>query len=160
MTTDDVTPTSGSSPLMLDADAMRALGHATVDFVVDYLTGADDPPALQHLGRGELDDRLRADPPEHGTGWAQLLRQLDDDVVRFAARAHHPGFLAYIPTCGTFPSALGDLIASALDIESSAWMAASGPAELEVLVLDWFAQWIGYPPSAAACSPAAARRRT
>ena len=59
-----------------------------------------------------------------------------------------PWFFAHIPTCGTFPSAIGDFIASALDFESSAWIAAAGPAELEVPVIDWFAEWIGYPSSA------------
>lgn len=148
MTAGDLSVASSSPSLVLDADAMRKLGYATVDFVVDYLTRADDPPALRRLSRGELDGRLRTDPPEHATGWARLLEQLDRDVVAFAARAHHPGYLAYIPTCGTFPSALGDFIASALDIESSAWVAAAGPSALEVLVVDWFARWIGYPPTA------------
>lgn len=148
MTAADPTSERTSLPLGLDADAMRSLGYATVDFVVDYLTREDDPPALRRLGRGELEQRLGGDPVEHPTGWGDLLEQLDRDVVAFAARSHHPGYLAYIPTCGTFPSALGDFIASALDIESSAWVGAAGPSALEVLVIDWFARWIGYPPSA------------
>ncbi|HSK91947.1 MAG TPA: aminotransferase class V-fold PLP-dependent enzyme [Euzebyales bacterium] len=142
-------PTSAAPPLALDAEAMRALGYATVDFVVEYLTRSGDPPALRYAGRRELEDRLRIDPPEQGTGWDALLGQLQRDVVEFAARSHHPGYFAYIPTCGTFPSALGDFVASALDIEASAWVPAAGPVELEVLVLDWFAEWIGYPPTAA-----------
>ena len=87
MTAGELPIGSSSPPLVLDADTMRTLGYATVDYVVDYLTRADDPPALRRLGRGELDGRLRTDPPEHASGWAQLLEQVDRDVVAFAARA-------------------------------------------------------------------------
>ena len=140
---------SGSA-LELDAEQMRALGYATVDFVVDYLSRARQEPALQVGSREELESRLRIDAPADPTPWDAILGQLDADVLSFAARSHHPGYFAWIPTCGTFPSALGDFIASALDLESSVWLNAAGPVELELLVLDWIAAWIGYHPTTAA----------
>jgi hypothetical protein len=39
------------------------------------------------------------------------------------------GYFAYIPTCGTFPSALGDFVASALNIESSAHVSWDGTSQ-------------------------------
>lgn len=137
------------SPLDLAPEQMRALGYATVDYVVDYLSKGRDAPALQYATRAELESRLRTDAPATGTPWDAVLGTLDTDVLSFAARAHHPGYFAWIPTCGTFPSALGDFIASALNIEASVWLNAAGPVELEILVLDWIAEWIGYPTTAA-----------
>src|SRR5206468_111344 len=61
----------------------------------------------------------------------------------------HPGYFAFIPASSTFPGALGDLIASALDIDVGSWMSAAGPSQVELVVLDWFKGWIGYPAQAA-----------
>ncbi len=40
-------------------------------------------------------------------------------------------------------------MASALNIYVGSWMEAAGPSRLELIVLDWFKRWIGYPSEAA-----------
>ena len=70
-------------------------------------------------------------------------------MLPYVARISHPGYLAFIPGEGTWPGALGDLIASALNIDACWWLGASGPSALELVVLDWFRQWVGYPEGAA-----------
>ena len=57
--------------------------------------------------------------------------------------------MAFIPGEGTWPGALGDLIGSALNIDTCWWLGASGPSALELVVLDWIRQWVGYPEEAA-----------
>src|SRR5262249_46907716 len=44
---------------------------------------------------------------------------------------------------------LGDLVASALNLDSCWWLGASGPATLELVVLDWIRSWVGYPEGTA-----------
>jgi aromatic-L-amino-acid decarboxylase len=44
---------------------------------------------------------------------------------------------------------LGDFIASVSNIENSSWLDSAGPSQLELVVLDWFKGWIGYPAEAA-----------
>lgn len=51
MTAGDLSVGSSSPSLVLDADAMRKLGYATVDFVVDYLTRRERTP-LRRAARG------------------------------------------------------------------------------------------------------------
>ena len=53
------------------------------------------------------------------------------------------------PPAERSPAALGDFIASALNIYAGSWMEAAGPSRLELIVLDLFKQWIGYPEQAA-----------
>ena len=65
------------------------------------------------------------------------------------SRLDHPGYFAFIPGCGTWPGALGDFLASALNIYAGSWMEAAGPSRLEQVVLGWFKEWIGYPAEAA-----------
>ena len=83
-----------------------------------------------------------------GSG-SKALGQLAGEVLAPMSRLAHPGYFAFIPASSTFPGALGDLIASALDIDVGSWMSAAGPSQLELTVLDWFKDWIGFPPTAA-----------
>ncbi len=139
---------SGSgSPLGLDPETMRELGYRTVDMLVDRLTGQPGP-VVRAARRGELLTRLGADPPEGPAPFEQILADLERDVLPYVARIGHPGYLAFIPGEGTWPGALGDLIASALNVDTCWWLGASGPTMLELVVLDWIRQWIGYPPGA------------
>jgi glutamate/tyrosine decarboxylase-like PLP-dependent enzyme len=127
---------------------MREIGYRTVDLLVDQLT---DPgiPAMRR-GRGEeLRARLLAPAPAKPRVWDELLAQLDRDVLTPMSRLAHPGYFAFIPASSTFAGALGDLIAAAIDIDVGSWMSAAGPSQLELTVLEWFKEWIGYPTGAA-----------
>ena len=134
-------------PLALDVESMRALGHRMVDEVVDLMT---DPstPALRRAAPAEMAGRLPTDPPESARSFDSLLAQLREDVFPYMSRLDHPGYFAFIPACGTFPGALGDFMASALNPYVGTWMEAAGPSRLELVVLDWFKNWIGYPAEA------------
>ncbi|HZC73703.1 MAG TPA: aminotransferase class V-fold PLP-dependent enzyme [Jatrophihabitans sp.] len=81
-------------------------------------------------------------------GSEDLLGQLADDVLPFMSRLDHPGYFAFIPACGTFPGALGDFIDAVLNPYVGTWMEGAGPSRLELVVLDWFKSWIGYPAQA------------
>lgn len=135
-------------PLGLPAEQMRELGYQTVDLLVAQLT---DPslPAMRRGDPSKLRARLSGPPPEQGRPWPELLTQMAEDVLGPMSRLAHPGYFAFIPASSTFPGALGDLITSALDIDVGSWMSAAGPTQLELVVLDWFKEWIGYPADAA-----------
>ena len=92
----------------------------------------------------ELRSRLSGRPPAPPREWPELLGQLADDVLAPMSRLAQAGYFAFIPTSSTFPGALGDLIAGALDIDAGSWMSAAGPSQVELVVLDWFKEWIGY----------------
>jgi aromatic-L-amino-acid/L-tryptophan decarboxylase len=136
------------NPLALDPDAMRAMGHRTVDLVVDMLTDPDRP-ALRRASVEEMAARLPFGAPEESSDFDDLLARLERDVLPYMARNEHPGYMAFIPSCSTFPSGLGEFIAAALNIYAGSWMEAAGPSRVELVVLDWFKQWIGYPREAA-----------
>jgi aromatic-L-amino-acid decarboxylase len=100
-------------PLGLDAEAMRALGYRTVDMLVRRLTNEADAAPLTRATPEEMQRRLAEPAPEASQGFDSLLDRLEQDVLPFTSRGDHPGFLAFIPFCGTWPGALGDFIASA-----------------------------------------------
>ncbi|MEA2614213.1 MAG: aromatic-L-amino-acid/L-tryptophan decarboxylase, partial [Chloroflexota bacterium] len=138
---------SNGDPLGLDAEAMRQYGYRTVDMLVRRLTDASVPP-LRRASPAEMRERLSGPVSEGGMDFDAILERLDRDVLPFMSRGDHPGFLAFIPFCGTWPGALGDFIASACNIYAGSWMESAGPTQLELEVLGWFKDWLGYPAAA------------
>jgi aromatic-L-amino-acid decarboxylase len=126
---------------------MRAYGYRTVDMLVERLSDASIPP-LRRASPAEMRRRLAGPPPAAGLPYEQILEQLERDVLPFTSRGDHPGFMAFVPFCGTWPGALGDFIASACNIYAGSWMEAAGPTQLELEVLGWFKHWIGFPEEA------------
>ena len=137
----------GRDALALEREHMRELGYRTVDALVDWLD-ADEPPVLGRLTPAEAAARLGGPPPEHPEPYAEVLDGLFRDVLPFTSRDAHPRYFAYTPFAGTWPGALGDLVASACNVYSGSWQEGSGPTQLELEILRWFADWIGYPASA------------
>jgi aromatic-L-amino-acid/L-tryptophan decarboxylase len=134
-------------PLALDREAMRRLGYRTIDLLVEQLER--EGPPLQRATPAEMRERLHSAPPEQPEPFDRILEQLHRDVLPFASRDGHPRFFGFIPFAGTWPGALGDLIASACNLYAGSWMESAGVSQVELEVLGWFKDWIGYPPKAA-----------
>ncbi|HET6549409.1 MAG TPA: hypothetical protein VFG79_13170 [Solirubrobacter sp.] len=134
--------------LSLPPEDMRALGYRVVDLLVDR---AADPsiPALERATPAEMSARLSEPPPSAPQDFGAVLARLERDVLPYMNRADHPRYFAFIPSCQTFPGALGDFIASALNVYVGSWMEAAGPSQVELTVTDWFKDWLGYPDDAA-----------
>jgi aromatic-L-amino-acid/L-tryptophan decarboxylase len=130
-------------PLALDRETMRRLGYRTVDMLVERLADPSSRP-IRRASAEEMRRRVPPTDPEQPEELARILEQLDRDVLPFASR-DHPGFFAYVPFAGTWPGALGDLIASACNVYAGSWMESAGPSRLELEVLEWFKSWLGYP---------------
>ena len=96
-----------------------------------------------------MEQRLHGPAPDEPQDFEEILRRLEEDVLPFASRGDHPGFFAFIPFSGTWPGALGDFIASATNVFAGSWMESAGPSRLELQVIDWFKDWVGYPAEAA-----------
>ena len=139
----------GADPLAIDREAMRRMGYAAVDLLVRRIDELGAGPVLRTATRDELESRIDEPAPEGRGDFDDLLARLDRDVLPYVGHFDHPRFFGYIPGAGTWPAALGDLIATATNIDSGAWRESSGPSQLELTVLDWFREWIGYPPESA-----------
>jgi aromatic-L-amino-acid/L-tryptophan decarboxylase len=145
----DPRATGAHDRLALDEEAMRRAGYHAVDLLVGLLTDIGDRPALTRATPAQMQARLGGPPPAAPSPVEAVLDRLARDVLPFASRPDHPRYFAFVPTSGTWPGALGDLIASALNIYAGAWMESAGPSQVELEVVRWFADWIGYPESAA-----------
>jgi len=114
---------------------------------------------LQHANMADLTVGTTADPadmrqlldlppPEHALPFADILTRFDEQVAHHALRLNHPRFLAFVPGAPSFPSILGDWLASAGNFFCGVWLEGAGPTQVELTVLNWFKNWIGYPGTA------------
>ena len=128
-----------------EADSLRQHGELALRWLLDDWQGLPGQPAGRVGSRAELEVLLAELPPEDGAGFAQALAEFQARVAPYALRLAHPRFLAYIPSAPTFASVLGDLLCSGTNLFCGTWLAGSGPAEVELVVLDWFRQLLGLP---------------
>ena len=123
---------------------MRALGYRTVDTLVDWLSD-ESQPLLRRATPESVAARLAGPPTDEGEPFEAVLEALFRDVLPYSSRTAHPRYFAFVPSAGTWPGALGDFIASACNVYAGSWMESAGPSQLELEVLDWFKEWVGYP---------------
>jgi len=123
-------------PLHLDREAMRRMGYQVVDLLVERIDALADGPVLRTATRDEMAARIGEPAPAAARAFEELLARLDRDVLPFVGHFDHPRFFGYIPGAGTWPAALGDLIAAATNIDAGAWREAAEPNQLELTVLD------------------------
>ena len=134
--------------LDFDAETMRGMGYRVVDMIVEHLSALPAKPASVCVPREELEERLREAPPSEGASFESVLEQLREDVLANAMWANHPRHFAWVPGPSNFVGALGDAIASAYNICPSSWLEASGPSQVELVVVDWLRTWCGLPEGA------------
>ncbi len=139
---------TSSDPLAMTADEMRRVGYATVDALVELLADPRHRPVIRTAEPADTDRRFGGAAPEQPEGFDRVLASVLDDVLPYRSNLQHPGYFAYIPGNGTWPGALGDLVASAMNLDCGNWMESSGPSAVELQVLDWFRDWIGFPEGA------------
>jgi glutamate/tyrosine decarboxylase-like PLP-dependent enzyme len=129
--------------LALPAEEMRRIGYATVDALVELATGT--PPVLRTATPAEMRERIGGPPPEHGRPYDEVLATMLRDVLPYRSTLWHPGYFAYIPGSTTWPGVMGDLLTSAANLDVGNWMESAGPSQVELEVLGWMRDWIGFP---------------
>lgn len=133
------------SPLDLDQATMQRLGHKVADLVAEHLANIRNEPVIASAPRHELNQALMVPAPLAGVDFDSLIATLQKSVFPYHAREPHPGFLAYVPSCPTFPALLGDWIATGYNFFAGVWPVAAGPNQIEMVVLEWIREWMGLP---------------
>ena len=140
---------SSRFPLEPSADEMRRLVAAAMERVVAHVESLPRQPAVDVEGALEVARSLaEPSPPRRGMPLPELLDLLFERAVPKSFNAAGPGYLAYIPGGGLFHTAVADLIADAVNRYIGVFAAAPALAQLEINVLSWLAEVVGYPRAA------------
>ncbi len=134
--------------LELTPEAMLQMGESAVKAVVDHIINLPSAPRSNLANSADIVRSLRESSPEEGEDFESLLDFFMNKIIPISINTPHPAYLGYIPAGGLFPSAIADFLGAATNRYTGAWFAAPAAARLEANVLEWFAQWMGYPQSA------------
>jgi aromatic-L-amino-acid/L-tryptophan decarboxylase len=134
--------------LGLPAETMRRLAHAATDSLVARLEGLRNDVPWRGAPRDQLEQLLREPAPETGQDALKVLDRAVHDVLPIAGRVDHPRFFAFVPSAPTWPGVIADYLAAGFNTFQGTWLGAGAPSQVELVVIDWIRDWIGYPESA------------
>lgn len=141
--------TSASEQLSLSREQMTKLGYRAVDLVVEHFATLAQRPVSRTATRADLEVRLREPFPETATDPDRLLDRVAKDVLANIVHVDHPRYFGFVPGPGNFVGVVADLLASGFNVFAGTWLEGSGPAEVELVTIDWLKSLCGYPDSAA-----------
>lgn len=133
--------------MKLTREQMREIGYRTVDRLVDHFDTLPEQSSGRKGVPAELYSTLKAPFADEGMSFDEAMQILERDVFANRLNLAHPRFFAFVPSPSNFVSVMADALASGLNVFSGSWMSGSGPAALEMTVVDWLAEQCGFPPS-------------
>ena len=134
--------------LQMTPATMRELAHRVTEILVDRIEHLPGQRAWEGDFKDALADQLNEDPPETGRPAEQVIERAARDVLSNTLRLDHPRSFGFVPTSPTWPGILADYMASGFNVNAATWLTASGPSQVEAVVIDWFRQWFGLPGEA------------
>ena len=138
----------GGNGLQMAPELMLDLAHKAAELLVERIQNLPEGEAWDGEFRQGLEKQLMKDPPEDGRSPAEIIEQVAREILPVAMRLDHPRCFAFIPSSPTWPGVLADFMAAGYNINACTWLVGSGPSQLELVVIDWLRQWVGYPESA------------
>ena len=134
-------------PLEPTADDARRMGAAAVDYLVRFLQGLEDAPAV-NVERGlEIAQRVRRAPPPDGIPFEEALAEFAEAAENGLEPAG-PGYLAYIPGGGLYTAALAGFLAAGVNRFVNLALAAPALVQVEQNVVRWLCDLFDLPAGA------------
>ena len=132
----------GMNPLELCDPDFRRLAAEVVEFSSQYLAQLPTRAIFPATSGEECERLFSLDLPEKGLGPGAVaaLRQVMDH-----ARAQNGRFFGYVQGPGEPVAALGDLLASVINQNMTAWRSSPSGVTIERTVVRWLAQAVGCP---------------
>ncbi len=135
------------TPLHLDPETFRRLGHRLVDDIAARLAAIPEGPVTPGESPAAVREALGAGAPlpERGADPGEILDRAAKLLFDHSLFNGHPRFLGYITASPAPIGMLGDLLAAAVNPNVSAWSLSPAASEIELQAVRWIAQLIGYP---------------
>jgi glutamate/tyrosine decarboxylase-like PLP-dependent enzyme len=134
--------------LEFSAERMREIGYRVVDRLVEHLATLPSQPVGAKGDPAALRATLSEPVPEQGMEFEAVLDQLERDVLPNTMHVNHPRFFAYVPGPSNFVSVMADALISGYNVFAGTWISGSGPAAVELAVIEWLRTACGFPQGA------------
>ncbi|MDH5590007.1 MAG: aminotransferase class V-fold PLP-dependent enzyme [Gemmatimonadota bacterium] len=137
-----------SDALTMSREAMEELVRLVSTRIMERMEGLSADQPWRGADREALEPLLREPPPEEGRDPREVVERVVRDVLPVAARVDHPRFFAFVPSSATWPGVMADFLAAGFNTFQGTWLGSGGPSQLELVVVDWVREWLGYPEGA------------
>ncbi len=134
--------------LEMSREQMLDFGRKALDLVVERIESLPGENAWEGEFRQVLEEQLLEDPPEEGRPVDEVMERVVRDVLPHTVRLDHPRCFGFVPSAPAWPAVVADFMAAGWNVNQCTWLVASGPSQLELVVIDWFRRWLGYPEGA------------
>jgi glutamate/tyrosine decarboxylase-like PLP-dependent enzyme len=124
------------------------MAGAAVDFLADYFETIENRPVVIPTTSRAIRERLDEPLPVSGVDFDMLVDTVRDVISQYSRHSAHPRMFGYVASPGTAVTAVGHMIAAAMNINVTAWRSAPSGTDLERLTIDWLKEMLGYPASA------------
>ena len=129
-----------------DWAALRALGHRALDDAMDYMESLRDRPAWEHAP-ARVKAHFDGPPPAGPQPIEDIYREYVEYVRPYQLGNSHPRFWGWVLGSGTPMGVIAEMLAAATDSVSGIYSYVSNNY-VELQVLDWCKEMLGYPLSA------------
>jgi glutamate/tyrosine decarboxylase-like PLP-dependent enzyme len=126
----------------------RSMAAAAVDFLASYFESLESRPVIVPTTSRAIRECIDEPLPSKGADFNALLDTVSDVFCQYSRHSAHPRMFGYVASPGTAVTALGHMLAAAMNINVTAWRSAPSGTDLERLVIDWLKEMLGYPASA------------
>ena len=135
--------------LQMAPDEMLDLARMAAELLVERSESLASGDAWDGEFREGFASLPMEEPPEAGRPAGEVLERAAREILPYAARLDHPRSFGFIPSSPTWPGIIADFLAAGHSINGASWLTASGPSQVELVVMEWFRRWLGYPEGAA-----------
>lgn len=129
----------------MDLATLNHQGKNIIDWICDYKAKPEQYPVFSRSKAGDIQKALPKSAPRNAEQMDSILSDFKNIILPGITHWNHPGFHAYFGITGSGPGILGDLLASAINVNVMLWRTSPAATELEEVVLDWLRQMMGLP---------------
>jgi aromatic-L-amino-acid decarboxylase len=129
----------------MDTNDFRKHAHNLVDWIADYYENIEKYPVKSQVRPGDILAQLPDSIPVEGESMEDIFSDFEKILLPGITHWQHPKFFAYFPSNSSFPSLLGEMLISALGVQTMKWETSPAAAELEEQVMIWLRDILGLP---------------
>ena len=136
------------APVSLSEDEVRQFGYAVVDLLAEHFADIRNRPVGAKGDPEKMMALFADDPPERGRDPGKVLARVRREIYPNNLHVDHPRFFAFVPGPNNFVSAMGDALASGLNVFNGTWFGGSAATAVELAIIRWFCLICGMPATA------------
>ncbi len=135
-----------TSPIEMDKDSFRKIGHELVDSIAEFIDGIEQRPVTTDKNAQELRDLLgQGNMPVSGNDAGQIVSQAQDLLMENSLFNGHPKFMGYITSSAAPIGALADMLAAAVNPNVGGQELSPIATEIEKQTIGWLCEFINVP---------------